>query len=115
MAGYTGSGTAAYGMVNTAIASSGYISPPADQPSTPSKIRDRITDAEGLLNELHATIEVVERRLETVLTPTPSPPISDSNKAQAISSSVDGRLQNVNEGIGAAIRRIHALLNRVEV
>lgn len=87
---------------------------PADDSA--SRIRDSIGSTEQLLSVLQETIERMERRLDTVLTPQPPSTSGQVNKNPTpIGSHVVGRLEILNEGFAHAIQRLIDLTRRVEV
>jgi len=108
-----------YDMQRQAVNQYRGLSTPASAPvEGPSQIRDCISCTEQILSELHGTIDQLEKRLDTVLTPTP-PDVARSGSgtvAPAPSvSHVHGRLQILNDGFQHAISRLRTLGNRIEV
>lgn len=94
-----------------------------DPPSTSSPARDRISAAardrisaaESWLSDSHAALDMLENRLDTILTPTP--PGNDVNPAAPtpLQSHVVGRLQILNDGYAYLVRRMHTLAERIEL
>lgn len=96
----------------------GYYAGPVDSVESGSRIRDGVSHSEQVLSGIHEAIVMLEKRLDTVLTPVPPASVSTAsqNKQQmAVSSHLHGRMQILNEGYEDALRRIHALIGRVEV
>lgn len=92
----------------------GFIAPPTPDNS---KIRDEITQGEQILSELHATIEQLERRLDTALTPVPPQPagLDARNVQSSVKSHLLGRVQMLNEGFAHAITRLNDIRTRIEL
>jgi len=84
---------------------------------SPSRIRDAIGMTEQLMEQLHGAIDRVEKRLDTVLTPTPpQPSTADSEKNPTpVSSHLFGRVGNQNLALQHAIERLTRLAQRVEI
>ena len=84
-----------------------------------SPIRDSITGAEQLLSDVHQSIDLLEKRLDTLLTPVaPTPPAQINSRVAATggpSSHVLGRMSILNEGYQHAITRMRELHNRIEL
>lgn len=83
---------------------------------TPTMIRNKISDAEQLMSGIHALIDLVEKRFETVLLPNPpSTAQSTPSAPPSISSHVRGRLDLLNDGLYHAIARLKLLTDRADV
>lgn len=82
-----------------------------------SRIRDGLGIAEERLSDLHAVIDSVERRLDTVLSPVAPATAPPRNGAEVntIGSHVTGRVQLLNEGFAHASARLRELTRRIEV
>lgn len=81
-----------------------------------SRIRDGLSTAEERLSDLHAVIDSIVARLDTVLSPVP-PATGPARNADAntIGSHVTGRVQLLNEGFAHASARLRELTRRIEV
>lgn len=99
----------------TASAINAQAAPPPNE--SQSVIRDAITQSEQFLSDLHTAIELVEKRLDTALTPTAPPPgnQADGRVPKPVGSHVVGRLGILNEGMMHAIQRLHGLRSRIEI
>ena len=111
---YSGSGQ------STRYASVGYdreVSAPRDTPPESSRIRDGVTASEQSLSDIHTAIDMLTKRLDTVLRPVPPSAQSTASQKlpQSVSSHLAGRVEILNEGFRAAIDRLHELHSRVEV
>ena len=88
---------------------------------TGSLIRDQVTRAESLVEPLRKTLEDLEARLDTVITPLPPTPKSTLSAVSAIQMSEDGRshllgrLCDLNEQLLYLLDHITQLVGRVEV
>lgn len=84
---------------------------------SPSRIRDGISRTEELLGDIHNAIDVIERRLDVVLQPTPPLPGAPTGvtKALPLGSHFLGRVVGLNDGFDAAVQRLRSLTQRVEV
>lgn len=87
---------------------------PADVP-TNSRIRDGVTYLEGQIAELHAVINMVESRLDTIMLPTPPQPASTSGPGAPSGSHLFDRLQGLHGALNAAQERLRAVLQRIEL
>ena len=91
-------------------------SPQTDESA--SRIRDGITRAEELLSQVHEAILLLEKRLDTVLSPVP-PSVAGNSAAKAQTgapiSHLLGRITILNEGFDHAAQRVRDLTRRVEV
>lgn len=83
---------------------------------TSTPIRDKVSQAEQLLSELHEAINSLESRFDTALSPMPP---STTNAAASTPtppmSHVLGRLQILNDGYEHAIHRLRTLAKRCEL
>lgn len=82
-----------------------------------SPVRDGISSTEERLSEIHSTIDMLEKRLDTLLTPcVPTPGTTASQPTpQQVMSHVQGRVRILNEGFQHAIQRLHDLNRRIEL
>lgn len=105
---YNGAAMAASGAWNAG-------SPTCD-PIETSPARNQISGAETWLSDLHAAIDRLEQRLDTILTPVP-PDVNKVNASTPTSpkSHVVGRLELLNEGFAHLSGRIERLKGRVEL
>ncbi len=107
-----------YGQQNANVYTTGTATGALASPDeSASVIRDGVSNSEQTLSELHDVISGLERRLDTVLTPTAPATASSAtpNKPQPMLSHLAGRLSIVNEGSQHAIARLRDLMRRVEV
>ncbi len=89
---------------------------PPDQ--SPSQIRDRMTEAEDRLSDLHAAISHLESRLDTILTPQPpsiNGGVAQGKPPQAPASHLLDRAKTIYLGIAEASDRLRQLMSRVEL
>lgn len=88
---------------------------PADP--TVSPIRDQISDTESRLSDLGIAIDNIEKRLDTVLTPSPPSGGTGANQGAPamMASHLHGRLKILNEGFSHLIQRIASLQSRIEL
>lgn len=87
-------------------------------PESSSPIRDAVSHDEQILSAVHEAISLLEKRLDTVLTPVPPQPSNTLNPDRAtapICSHLHGRMRILNEGYEDAVRRLHALSVRIEI
>ena len=86
-------------------------------PVSASPIRDGVTLAEEHLSGIMQAIGSLEKRLDTVLRPSPPSGVGLAEKAPPVPvcSHMMGRLRILNEGFFAAIERLRELESRVEV
>jgi len=93
---------------------SAYDNPPIE---TGSIVRDGLSANEETLAELHETINRLESRLETALTPMPPQPTGASSTTPVgpPCSQVAVRLAQLNQGYRQAVGRLRELVQRVEV
>jgi len=86
-----------------------------DKSSTP--VRDTIGGLEQLLSELHSTIDGLEGRFDTILTPVPPSPVrtDETRRPDRVQSHLQGRLGILAEGYQAAIVRLHMIADRIEL
>lgn len=103
-----------YNSLSTAVNICKASAPPPLE--SPSVIRDSVTTIETLVDELGAVIEAVERRLDTVLTPTP-PTVDKAGAAtpSPATSHLEGRLNDVQDRLTYWITYIRRVIERVEV
>ncbi len=83
-----------------------------------SRIRDGVAHSEQMLSSVHEAISNLEKRLDTVLTPIPPSPVNTASTGKGLSQSgshLHGRVQILNEGYEDALRRIQALIGRIEI
>lgn len=80
-----------------------------------SRLRDSVSNGEQYLSEIHATIDALEKRLDTLLTPqAPSTAANSGVSApQPLLSHVVGRLNILNEGYVFATARMRTLISRI--
>ncbi len=93
------------------------LSQPVD--TAPSYIRDAISGSEQYLSELHETINALEKRMDTILSPAP-PTVQATGNGPRTSpvgggSHVQGRLMIINEGFAQESARLRDIIRRVEV
>lgn len=85
---------------------------------SPSRLRDGVGGTEQLLSDVHEAINVLEKRLDTVLTPAP-PTVNqlqqNAKQMTPMGSHLSGRVLILNEGFGHAVARLRELAQRVEV
>jgi len=100
---------------DTPVARGLAVGTPIDE--TRSAIRDGLSNSEQLLSELHGAIDVLEKRLDTVLVPTPpsTSPLAQTSAPALLSSQVRGRIDIMNEGYLHANARLRALMARIDV
>jgi len=85
-----------------------------------SVIRDFVSYTEQTLSELHEAINVIEKRLETALSPVP-PAAADTARSlpgktgDRPVSHLAGRLMILNDGSQQAVARLRELARRVEL
>lgn len=83
-----------------------------------SWIRDATTQSEQFLSDLHEQLNHLERRLDTVLTPSAPAPTTNSVQPKGSTnagSHLRGRVVILNEGWQHAIERLAQLRNRIEI
>lgn len=105
-----------YSNAGTATSAAPYLGPKDPVVDSGSPIRDSMSATEQILSDLHNTIDQLEKRLDTVLMPTP-PSSGTTTKAQdqPVTSHVRGRLLILNDGYNHATARLRDLMLRVEV
>lgn len=82
---------------------------------SPSIIRNAVCNIEDTVEVLSQSISVLEKRLDTVLTP-PSPAVAGSPAPPSnVSSDVHQRLSNVLSRLQSLNRWVNVLNDRVEV
>lgn len=88
-----------------------------DPPSTSSPARDRISAAESWLSDSHVALDMLEKRLDTILTPTAPQGTSgvNQNTPTPLQSHVVGRLQILNDGYAHLVQRMHTLADRIDL
>jgi hypothetical protein len=92
------------------------VEPTPPPVESPSRLRDLVSNTEQLLSGIHETLVMLEKRLDTVLSPA-SPVGSGGGTAvnKALSSHLVGRIDILNDGLTDAIHRIQDITQRVEV
>lgn len=92
------------------------VSAPTPMDESASRIRDAVGMAEETLAQLHATIDRLEKRLDTVLTPTP-PTVSgaEAKQPQPVNSHLLSRIGSANTVIMQAIDRLNRIAQRIEI
>lgn len=82
-----------------------------------SPVRDGIGSTEERLSEIHNTIDMLEKRLDTLLTPCAPTPAATATQStpQQMMSHLQGRVRILNEGFQHAIQRLHDLNRRIEL
>jgi len=94
----------------------GQSSPASLVPEERTAIRDAITGGEQILSELQMVVDALEKRLDTVLLPTPPSTMGkDPGPPTPAASHVRGRLDIMNEGYQHATARIRLLMARIDV
>lgn len=89
---------------------------PSPVDESASKIRDAVGMTEEALSQLHGTIDRLEKRLHTVLTPAP-PTVNGGETKQAppVDSPLLSRIGSTNVVIMQAIERLSRITHRIEI
>lgn len=91
--------------------------PMTDAPVS-SPVRDAISGGEEFISTLNAAVDRLERRLDTILTPTP-PQTSGSGGSGAsptpLMSPVQARLRMANDAWAVLANRLNTLHDRIEL
>lgn len=81
-----------------------------------SKIRDVVSSHEQQMSELHATVDELEKRLDTVLTPSPLTTGAEiANQPTPPSSNLHQRAVEHGRGLTYMIQRLRDISRRIEV